>query len=335
MYKFNNQKGFGVEIEFLTPYGDNNVSQTQVAREINTALSSLNNGCRVESYNHITRPQWKIVSDSSVNGEPGYLGNNELVSPILRGQNGKKQLQVVLEVLKRLGCKVNRSCGIHIHHDVTSTMVKDKKSVTTFLTNLIKFVVKFEHIIYRLVSPSRLVSGWCRPARHYFGNMRVASNRNGVLKTIAKRIFKNVKTDVDNKFNNYSTSFPVETYPRMQTSRYCGLNLKNIWTRGSVEFRYMQGSLNFDKIWSWTVLTQAIINVTETNKSVSFKSVGNDLTGMFYFRKALGFIGSKERCNDVKLSNKITLKRYKDLTKQSVESRRTTSNFYSLTRAGI
>ena len=175
-------------------------------------------------------------------------------------------------------------------------MVKDKKSVTTFLTNLIKFVVKFEHIIYRLVSPSRLTSGWCRPARHYFGNMRVASNRNGVLKTIAKRIFDNVKTDVDNKFNNYSTSFPAETYPRMQTSRYCGLNLRNIWTRGSV---------------------------------------GNDLTGMFYFRKALGLIGSKERCNDVKLSNKITLKRYKDLTKQSVESRRSYSDFYSLTRAGI
>ena len=108
MYKFNNEKGFGVEIEFLTPYGDNGASKTRVAREINTALRGLNNGCRVESYNHITRPQWKIVSDSSVNSEPGYLGDNELVSPILRGQNGKEQLKVVLQVLKRLGSKVNR-----------------------------------------------------------------------------------------------------------------------------------------------------------------------------------------------------------------------------------
>ena len=121
----------------------------------------------------------------------------------------------------------------------------------------------------------------------------------------------------------------------MQRSRYCGLNLKNIWTRGSVEFRYMQGSLNFDKIWSWTVLTQSIINITEVKKSITFDSIKNDIDGLDKFRKCLGLVGSKDICKDKKFANKMTIKRYKDLTKQSVESRRTTSNFYSLTRAGI
>ena len=97
MYKFNNQKGFGVEIEFLRPRG---VSQQQIANEIDDALNAVDGGCRVESYNHITRPQWKLVTDSSVHGSRNLLGNKELVSPILKGQNGKEQLMIVLEVLK-------------------------------------------------------------------------------------------------------------------------------------------------------------------------------------------------------------------------------------------
>ncbi len=330
MYKFNNQKGFGVEIEFLRPRG---VSQQRIANEIDDALNAVDGGCRVEVYNHITRPQWKLVTDQSVHGSGNLLGNNELVSPILKGQNGKEQLMIVLEVLNTLGCGVNRTCGIHIHHDVTDTMVRDQKSVTTFLNNLIKFVVKFEHIIYRLVSPSRLREGYSRPARYYFGNMTTSVNRD--LKTITNHIFKNIKRDVDSKYDNYGMSFPSSIAPRSQGTRYCGLNLQNIWTRGSVEFRYMQGSLNFDKIWSWTVLTQAIINVTETTKSVGFKSVGNDLTGMFYFRKALGFIGSKERCADTKLANKVSLKRYKELTTPEQESRRRRSRYFSTIQAGV
>ena len=124
MYQFNNNKGFGVEIEFIRP---NEITMQQVANKVEDALIQVGGGCNLESYNHITRPQWKLVTDSSVQGQTGYRGNNELVSPILRGYNGKKQLQIVLDTLITLGCKVNVSCGIHVHHDVTDTMVGNEQ----------------------------------------------------------------------------------------------------------------------------------------------------------------------------------------------------------------
>jgi len=322
--KFNTTKGYGIEIEFIRP---NNMPKEYIASRIDRELNGIG-GCQIESYNHITRPQWKLVSDSSVHGSYGFTGSNELVSPILKGLNGKRQLEIVLKVLNDLGCKVNRSCGLHVHHDVTDTMVKGKKEATVFLNNLIKFTCKFEHFIYRLISPSRLTGSWCQPARSYFTNMR---NADANLSQISKYIFKNVKDQCDDKYNRYGRGQTNSYTPNtLQRGRYCGLNLKNIWTRGSVEFRYHQGTLNFDKIWSWVVLTQAIINVTEVAKSVSFKSVPFSKDGFFYFRKALGFIGSKERCSDVRLANKITSKRFKEMTTLENEADRTRSRFYHL-----
>ena len=55
---FNNERDFGVEIEFLRP------SQT-TQEEIANALRGMGVECRVEGYNHTTRTHWKIVSDSS------------------------------------------------------------------------------------------------------------------------------------------------------------------------------------------------------------------------------------------------------------------------------
>ena len=57
--------------------------------------------------------------------------------------------------------------------------------------------------------------------------------------------------------------------PSVQYNRACGLNFRNVWTRGSVEFRYHNGSLNFDKIVSWIVFTQAII--IQSKMPIAFK----------------------------------------------------------------
>tara|TARA_X000001388_G_C2228575_1_gene122159 strand:+ start:1265 stop:2272 length:1008 start_codon:yes stop_codon:yes gene_type:complete len=331
---FNNERGFGVEIEFARP---RNISQQDIVTAINLYTGSVVH-CEREGYNHITRPHWKLVGDSSVDGHRGYIGSNELVSPILYGQDGKEQLRIVLQVLNDLECEVNVSCGIHTHHDVTDVMVKEEKDAAKFLTNLIKFVAKFEHFIYRLVSPSRLKRNWCLPVRKIFASMTADHNtmRSHVgLRRIAKRIFGRVKDGVKYKYNAVGAGVGTRYTPDFQASRYCGLNLKNIWTRGSVEFRYMQGSLNFEKIWTWVVFTQAIINVVENANSVAFKNVPVSSAGFFYFRKALGFIGSKDRCSDVRVANKVIQKRYSDLTLPHLEGERQSSSYYHLTKAGI
>ena len=100
-YTFNRK--FGIEIEAY------NCSRERLARELREADIEVT----VESYNHTTRPHWKLVTDSSINGNDTF----ELVSPILVGEAGLRELEKVCWVLDLCDMKVNGSCGLHVHID--------------------------------------------------------------------------------------------------------------------------------------------------------------------------------------------------------------------------
>jgi hypothetical protein len=67
---------------------------------------------------HETTDYWKIVTDSSLQGN--HLNNDlcfELVSPILKGEDGLMSLRTIMENVRRLGIATNRTCGFHVHVD--------------------------------------------------------------------------------------------------------------------------------------------------------------------------------------------------------------------------
>lgn len=312
--QFNENRGFGVEIEYIRP---NNVSKQDIC-------DALTVGCEVEGYNHITRPHWKIVTDCSVTANDnqygrGLVGDNEIVSPILYGADGFAQLKNVLDVLNELGCEVNYTCGIHVHHDVTNKMVEGKYQSEKFLANLIKFVAKYEHLIYKLVSPSRLDSRcYSTPVRQEFFGYGSTVSKSDVAKMVAK-----VKSDCNRKYgsSNDTRIDRGQTYPYTQDRRACGLNFRNVWTRGSVEFRYHNGSLNFEKIVSWIVFTQAIINTVEDTNAVQMNYVPNNVDGLFYLRKAIGFVGSTTRDDVTEIATNYVTKRYKEMSNREADYR--------------
>jgi hypothetical protein len=329
--QFNNNRGFGVEIEFIRP---ENVSKQAIC-------DALTVTCEVEGYNHITRPHWKIVTDCSVNanGRRGYVGNNEIVSPILYGEDGFIQLKQILDTLNQLECEVNYTCGIHVHHDVTNTMVQGKEKSQKFLANLVKFVAKYEHLIYKLVSPSRLDNRcFSTPVRREYFN-RVSN----ISKCDVKKMISAIKKDCTRKYRNGSDINTSQTSPRVQSNRACGLNFRNVWTRGSVEFRYHNGSLNFEKIASWVVFTQAIVNAVEDTKSVSMSFVPNNIKGLASLRGAIGFIRRSGmeptertiffRDQFVNLANKYVQKRYKQLSNREVDY--VSNSQYSYVKDGL
>jgi len=100
-YTFNRK--FGIEIEAY------NCSRERLARELREAGIEV----MVESYNHTTRPHWKLVTDSSISGNDTF----ELVSPILVGEVGLRELEKVCWILDLCDVKVNGSCGLHVHID--------------------------------------------------------------------------------------------------------------------------------------------------------------------------------------------------------------------------
>ena len=311
---FNNNRGFGVEIEFLRPDG---VSKQDIC-------DALPFDAQDEDYNHETREHWKLTSDGSVFSNParqirglwnGFYGSNEFVSPILYGEDGLKQLKIVLDKLNELGCKINYTCGIHIHHDVTDTMLKGQKHSEKFLANLVKFVAKYEHLIYKLVSPSRLdTRDYSTPVRKDF--LGVNSNNYNVTDRRVKEMIRKVKSDCRRKYSRSGSINEYQTYPMVQRRRACGLNFQNVWTRGSVEFRYHNGSLSFEKISSWIVFTQAIINKVEDTNFVQMNYVPNNYKGITRMRKAIGFVSTSNRDDVVKSSSAYMLKRFKEMSKR-------------------
>ena len=145
----NRGRTFGVELEILVPSRVN---------DLKVALSEEGVNCRVLSRGTKDFTDWKITTDGSIGATRGYYGL-EVVSPILCGQEGFEDLEKVVSILNRLGCTINKSCGLHVHHGARDLTRKEK-------LDLFKTYRDNEHIIDSVLAPSRRGSNnrYCKSA---------------------------------------------------------------------------------------------------------------------------------------------------------------------------
>jgi hypothetical protein len=202
------ERRFGVEMETVFLNGQNRQS---VAAALRAA------GLR----------GWNVKSDCSINGGTGA----EIVSPPLRGENGRRQLRTACEVLARLGAKVNRSCGLHVHHGVSDLTIDDfKRMVRGWVAN--------QRITNRFVSPSRR------------GNRYAAAWSEGEVAEIdAAQTLDDLSRRTAYRVTRYKT-LNVSCFPRF----------------GTVEIRQHQGTIDYDKIVAWLEYGQAIIDASKTEE---------------------------------------------------------------------
>lgn len=208
---------FGVEIE---AYG---VDKSRLMQEL------LNIGvvCCNEGYNHETREHWKIVTDSSVNGELPF----ELVSPPLVGIEGLGQVEKVCGVLCMLGAKVNKSCGLHIHFDASSYDIEAWKNL---------------YFNYAELESS-------------FDSMLPLSRRGN-----NNRFCQSLRTaDYSRKIKSARTLVEIETAITSR-SRYHKINTQSYWRQRTVEFRQHSGTVEFVKIKNWILVLAQIMKFSET-----------------------------------------------------------------------
>ena len=214
---------FGVELEFLMPYG---VTREMVARKINAAGVP----CVAEEYNHGTRTHWKTVSDMSVadTREEARRSGCEVVSPVLRGEEGLEQLRKVCDVLTEMRCAVNKKCGLHVH-------VGARGQGVDFFKNIAFLYASAEGSIDQFMSPSRRASenAFCQPMMITPRALQNATNVNEVMAACGH------VNDVRHVRNG---------------QRYRKLNLQSFWQHGTVEFRHHQGTDEAKKAVNWTKL---------------------------------------------------------------------------------
>ena len=194
-------RSFGIEIEFV------GVTKSRVAAMLRA------NGVEafVEGYNHQTRNHWKIVSDSSLHHYSGLTG--ELVSPILTGAEGVRQLETVCRVLNELeGCTVNRTCGLHVHLDC-------RRMTAAEIATVFERYAEYEEQIDLIMPRSRRGQArWCQSLE----------DRKGTMKN------RDTKTSMAHAMG-----------------RYYKVNMTNIASRGAIEFRQHSGTTDFRKISNW------------------------------------------------------------------------------------
>lgn len=139
----NEGRAFGVELEVVK---NGNFDRTTFQQEVAQALCDAGITTENQNYNHNTQSCWKIVYDSSIHVYNGV--GFELVSPKLYGQAGLAEIRKVCQVLNGLGMTVNKSCGLHVHHDASDYKTKH-------LERIVKFYARSEKQIDLIMAPSR------------------------------------------------------------------------------------------------------------------------------------------------------------------------------------
>lgn len=197
-YTFNRR--FGIEIEAY------NCDRQRLARELQEAGINV----VVEGYNHNTRNHWKLVTDGSLTGNNTF----ELVSPVLEGESGLRELQKVCWVLDFCDVKVNDSCGLHIHMDAADFTIETWRNLATTYRRL-------EPVIDSFMPNSRRHNHYCKSLTG------ISEQRIGEAQTIEQ---------LRHAFGN---------------DRYHKLNLEAYARHRTVEFRQHGGTTNFTKMENW------------------------------------------------------------------------------------
>lgn len=234
---------FGVEIEAY------NLTPAQAAAAIDAAGIT----CRQEHYGHATPTNWKVVTDQSLRGARlvradnpsyGYSDTFEVVSPILRGEDGYRQVRTVMAALTAAGAKVNKSCGLHVHIGAGDLTVAEVRNVA-------KNYVLFEDFFDAIMPLSRRACN----------NIFVMSNRKAAGGDYSNHASYRVMAKLDS-CNTIDEIIRV-VCPGADHSgrgRYHKLNLVAMWVHGTIEFRQHAGTTDGEKAVKWIQLLMQFVN---------------------------------------------------------------------------
>lgn len=181
------------------------------------ALHAVNINVESEGYNHDTRNHWKLVSDSSVRG--GF----EVVSPILSGEAGLAEAEIVARALDDAGATVNSTCGLHVHFDASDLNLDHLKT-----------------IMHRYADHESEIDAFMPASRR--------GNSNQYCMSLQQLCWAAI-----------DDAASIRSLVNAQGSRYYKVNLQSFLRHGTIEFRQHSGTVNAAKIINWVRFLAAFI----------------------------------------------------------------------------
>jgi hypothetical protein len=164
---------------------------------------------------------WTAESDGSIDNSNG--GHRcEIVSPILRGEDGIRQVIEVCRTLEAKGFRVNASCGVHVHVSFSREL---PSATLARLVTIVAYVEKGLYAITGTKNRERGINGRCYC--------------NGIRKYGSEKDAK----------------------PNLDRNRYHALNLTNLahGTKDTVEFRVFSGTTSGLKAATWIMVCLGLV----------------------------------------------------------------------------
>lgn len=237
------QRSYGVEIECIGPVG---FTHEQCAQAITNAGLPAQYVPYNQHHGRVST-KWKITTDGSITGNGvGYDRSFEIVSPILKGENGFADIARVCEVLQRRGFAVNQSCGLHVH-----VGIRNPDFPFPAMRRLAMMYVENERILDTIMPPSRKSGTFARP---------LASVSVEALGQCADF------NDICDVFYGYrrGTTARNRMQPRdRDIRRFVKLNFTSYVTFGTVEFRHHAGTLIAGKITPWIMACLRMVDYAQ------------------------------------------------------------------------
>lgn len=221
--------------------------------------------------------EWKFTYDSSIHTQR-RVGNNytyandeystEMVSPKLSYQEMEK-LQSVVRCLRRIGAKVNASCGMHVHVDAANHTPRSLKNALTIMYSK-------EDILFKAlkVNPDR-VERWCKKVR---GN---------VLEDIRKMPSGNMSMEKFRQLWYEEQRNGNQSHCHYDQTRYYALNLHAVFDKGTIEWRCFNSTLHAGKVRANITLALAISAQAINQKCTHMKKTEISENPCFTFRTFL------------------------------------------------
>ena len=232
---------FGIEMEMV------GVSQSQVV----SALTAAGIRCNLSHYGSATATYWKAQTDGSVRPTHANQGSNscELVSPILRGEEGIAEIKKVCAALATIGAKVNRTCGLHVHfgiRDLTHDQIK----------RVCKMWVRDESVIDTVMPESR------RGNNNRYCRSNVYDSVDAMFEKISNA----------RSFDQLQSALCPPTDYSPHSGRYHKVNLLAFAEHGTIEFRQHSGTVEANKICFWVEFLDSLIAEAVSQRNVRNRS---------------------------------------------------------------
>ena len=256
-------QNFGIEVEFT------GITREEAANAIAEVIGSSRITAPTPNCYHARKVigpdgrKWTVERDSSIDPQRSQKSKAqnesydefrvEFVTPIC-SYDDIETIQNIIRKFKELGGIANSSCGMHVHIDGAN-------HTATSLRRLCNFMVSRQSLILEAIGAGARASRWCKPISEDL--LKAMKKNKDLTKEQLEAIWYSRANDgytgtIDHQHYNYT--------------RYHDVNLHAFFTKGTVEFRMFNSTLNADKVKAYIQLCLGLSAWSiESDENIAFR----------------------------------------------------------------